>query len=356
MLRLSRCLDSSLRMGLTLGLVFLLAFALPVWAQETTATINGSVLDQQGIAVAGATITAPDLDREVNYTATTDGQGLYNIPKVLVGRYVVTAEKGGFKKARYQEFRLVLNQVAQVNLTLEPGATAQEVVVTGEAPLLQTGSTELSTIVDNRATENIPLANRNYGQLTLLTVGSVNTNPGSFTGAQTTFQTGRPYINGNREQTNAYLLDGVENINHDNDDVAYTPSVDAIQEFNLITQNAPADFGNYAGGIVSVSTKSGTNQFHGSAFEFLRNTAFNANEWQNNLLGKNASGSENVKRSDIHWNEFGATLGGPLVKDKLFFFVDYQGNQFHSGFNSQAAVLSQAERNGDFSAFCTGGF
>jgi hypothetical protein len=180
----------------------------------------------------------------------------------------------------------------------------------------------------------------------LLSPGSVNPNPMTLTGPGTTANSGRPYINGNREQANNFLLDGLDNNQVSDNLVGYTPSPDAIQEFNLITNNASAEFGNFQGGIVSVSIKSGTNEFHGSAFDFFRNDVLNANSWSNNLTG--------AGKPKERWNQFGGSIGGPIIKDKLFFFADYQGLRY----NIPAAttffnVLTNAQRQGDFSSVGT---
>jgi hypothetical protein len=157
---------------------------------------------------------------------------------------------------------------------------------------------------------------------------------------------GRPYINGNREQANNFILDGMDNNEWGSNYVAYTPSVDAIEEFNLITNNASAEFGNFQGGLISTSIKSGTNQYHGSAFEFFRNDKLNANSWSNNFQGLN--------RNPLRWNMFGATFGGPIKKNKLFFFVDYQGQRFdHPSDSGMYSVYTEAERHGDFSQLLT---
>ena len=223
---------------------------------------------------------------------------------------------------------------ARVDIAMTVGQASQTVEVSSAPPLLQTDQTFMSTTLDARANVTLPLATRNYNQLTLLSPGAVSLNPGAFTGAQASFQVGRPYINGNREQVNNYILDGMDNNQIDNNDVAFAPSVDAIQEVNLISQNAPASYGNYLGGIISVTLKSGTNQFHGDVFEFIRNDAFNANRWQNGLTkgqpyipGVNNPDGTGLKPI-LRWNEFGASVGGPIIKDKLFFFADYQGSRY----------------------------
>ncbi len=317
-----------------------------VFAQEVTATINGVVTDPSGAAVAGAKVTAKDLDKGTPWTANTNGDGLYTFPRLPIGRYEVRVELQGFQTAVNPEVVLQLNQVAKVDIPLQVGSISQTVQVESAAPVLQTESTSLSTVIDARTNTQLPLATRNYVQLTLLAPGAVHPNPSGFENGQSTGNGGRPYINGNREQTNNFLLDGVDNNQASDNLVGYTPSPDAIQEFNLIENNASAEFGNFMGGIISASIKSGGNAFHGNIFEFFRNDKLNANDWQNNLVG--------TPRKLLRWNEFGATLGGPIKKNKLFFFVDYQGERFDTPGNTQGfTVLTAAERRGDFSQLLT---
>ena len=256
-----------------------------------------------------------------------------------------------------------MDQTARIDITMAVGQASQTVEVSTAPPLLQTDQTFLGTVLDAQANVTLPLATRNYNQLTLLSPGAVSLNPGAFTGSQASFQVGRPYINGNREQTNNYILDGMDNNQIDNNDVAFAPSVDAIQEFNLISQNAPASYGNYLGGIISVTIKSGTNNFHGDVFEFIRNNALNANTWANGLTkgepyipGVNNPDGTGLKPI-LRWNEFGGSVGGPIIKDKLFFFVDYQGSRYDQPATSVPyTVFTTAERKGNFSSVCTAGF
>ena len=229
------------------------------------------------------------------------------------------------------------------------GNIVDTVEVNAAPPLLQTESTQLGTVIDSRTNTQLPLATRNYVQLTLLAPGSVHPNPQNFQNGQTTGSTARPYINGNREQSNNFLLDGVDNNQVSDNNVGYAPNSDAIQEFNLISQNASAEFGNFMGGIVSTSIKAGSNSFHGDIFEFFRNDVLNANQWQNNLLGRNAAGNPVAPRQIVRWNQFGATLGGPIKKDKLFFFVDYQGARLVTPSAAAFTVLTPLERTGNFS-------
>ncbi len=332
-------------------------------AQDISAKISGTVTDPSGAVVAGATVTARETTRGVDTVGKTNASGAYFLGPLGPGQYQLTIDAPGFAKVQRPPFELVLNQTARIDVSLAVGQESQTVQVSGAAPLLETDQSYLGTLLDAHANVTLPLATRNYNQLTLLSPGAVSTNPGSFSGAQASFQVGRPYINGNREQTNNYVLDGTDNNQIDNNDVAFSPSVDAIQEFNLISQNAPASYGNFLGGVISVTLKSGTNKFHGDAFEFIRNDALNANTWANGLSkgapyipGTNNSDGTGLKPL-LRWNEFGGTVGGPIIKDKLFFFVDYQGSRFDQPATSVPfTVLTAAERQGDFSAVCVGGF
>ncbi len=316
----------------------------PASAQNVNAAINGVVTDTSGAAVSGAKVTAKDLDRGTVFPTTTAGDGAYDLPRLPVGRYEVRVENPGFQSAVQSNVTLVLNQVAKLDFQLQVGNTTSTIEVTSAAPVLQTESTELGTVIGAHAIVAVPLETRNYNELALLTPGAVTTSPASFNYPQTTFNSGRPYINGNREQASYYLLDGMENIEFVDNNVAYSPSVDAIQEFNVISQNPSAEFGQFLGGVISVSTKSGTNSFHGDVFEFIRNDKLNANEWANNF--------QNIARPLLRWNEFGATFGGPIKKDKLFFFVDYQGSRYDTpASGTPLATFSSLEQSqpGNFS-------
>jgi Carboxypeptidase regulatory-like domain/TonB dependent receptor len=338
---------------LFLGVALLAAvFAVlaPARAQETTGSINGSVTDASGAALAGATVTATDVARGTAYPTQTNGDGAYYLTHLPISRYTVKVEAKGFETAVHTAFDLVLDQVARIDMQLTVGAISQTVEVSGVPPLLQTETTDISTHIDHVVTENIPLITGNYNELTLLTPGATSTNPGAFTSGQNTFQIGRPYINGNREQTNNYILDGIDNNQNDNNEVAYSPSTEAIQEFNLIAQNPPAEFGNFLGGIVNTTIKSGTNSYHGSVFEFLRNDAFDANQWSAGLT------TPVTPKAALRYNRFGGTFGGPIVKNRLFFFVDYEGQRMDSPSTQSVIVMSAAERAGNFGELCPAGF
>ena len=212
--------------------------------------------------------------------------------------------------------------------------------------MLKTENTQVDTIIDSATNVALPLATRNYVELTCWRqVCPSRSEP--FNTGDNVNSGARPFINGNREQSNNFLLDGMDNNEVSDNLLGYTPSPDAIEEFNLITNNAPAEFGNFMGGIVSATIKSGTNSFHGGVFEFFRNNVLNANEWGNMINPTQAA----IPRPDLRFNMFGGTLGGPIYKNKLFFFVDYQGQRFdHPPTASYITVYTPAEMQGDFSA------
>jgi len=357
--------------GLSLLAVFTLVIAQATWSQEVTANITGTITDPSGAPIVGATATATDIQRGTSFSARSNDAGVYNISRIPIGQYKVTVKQNGFETVVRPPINLDLNQTARLDFQLKVGQVTEVVEVTGAAPLLQSQSTEVSTVIDTQTQVSLPLGTRDYLSLSLLAPGATTPNPSEFNGAGSLLITsgGRPYINGNREQANALLLDGIDSGEASNNEVGYSPSPDAIEQFNVITQNASAEFGNYEGGIVSTSIKSGTNNFHGSAFEFYRDGNFNANSWSNGLTKGTCGGSLPacdpttseadgvVRKPGLVWNQFGAAIGGPIIKNKLFFFADYEGQRFDtppSGGN--VFVLTAAERNGDFGALCTSGF
>lgn len=336
-----------------LALVVVLFGANATFAQEVTATITGTVTDPSGAAVAGATVAAKSAARGETYSAVTNDAGIYRIPLLPVGDYDLRVEKTGFQTALYPTFTLVLNQVARVDVQLKVGQVSQTIEVTGAAPLMKTETTQVDTIIDSATNDALPLATRNYVELTLLAPGSIHPDPSSFNNGDNVNSGARPFINGNREQSNNFILDGMDNNEVSDNLLGYTPAPDAIEEFNLISNNAPAEFGNYMGGIVSATLKSGTNSFHGDVWEFFRNDVLNANQWENKINPTVGI----IPRAPLRWNMFGGTLGGPIYKNKLFFFVDYQGQRFdHPPAGSTISVFTPAEQAGDFSALCTSGF
>lgn len=336
--------------------VALLVAAHAAWGQEVTAAIVGTITDPSGAPIKDASVVATDTDRGTLWTAKTNDAGAYNLPRLPVGIYSVKVTATGFDTAIRPPFTLVLNQTARVDVQMKVGQVTTSVEVTGAAPILQTETTQVSTIIDSATNDMLPLATRNYVELTLLSPGSISPDPANFNNGDNTASGARPYINGNREQANNFILDGMDNNQVSDNLLGYTPAPDAIQEFNLITSNASAEFGNFQGGIVSSTIKSGTNSFHGDLWEYFRNDKLNSNQWENGFKGVDAQGKPFPKPT-LRWNMFGGTVGGPIVKNKLFFFFDYQGQRFdHPSSTQPLTVFTTRERAGDFGDICTTGF
>ncbi len=327
---------------ITIGGILCLSVA-SVYAQEVSAGITGRVIDPSKGAIVGAKVTAKDLDRGTDWPTTTNADGIYAFPRIPIGRYELKVEATGFKTHINPDVTLEVNQRARIDVSMEVGSITEAVSVTGEAPLLQADTTQVGSVVSADMVSNMPLISRNPVALTLLTAGVTTPDPSSFNSGLRTSGGGRPYVNGNREEANNFLLDGVDNNFTSDNLVSYQPNPDAIEEFKLITNNASAEFGNFQGGVVNVVIKSGTNQLHGDVFEYFRNDKLNADNWGRNWQG--------LATLPLRWNQFGGTVGGRIIKDKLFFFADFQGlRQASPPALSSATVMPMAWRNGDFSS------
>jgi len=292
------------RSYLILAITLLIAFAQTGMAQESSA-ITGKITDPSGAAVANATVTVNDVDRGTTWSTKTNTEGVYNLPRLPIGRYEVRVEAAGFQTALRPAFNLELNQTARIDLTLTIGQVSSTVEVTSAAPLLQTETTQVGSVMTSGSIAELPLETGNYNQLALLVPGAVTTSPASFNAPQATFNSGRPEINGNREQANYYVLDGVDNNEFVDNNVAYSPSVEAIAELNIVTNSPSAEYGQFMGGVISASLKSGTNQLHGSAFWTFRRDALNANDWSRNFSPDPTVNGSPVKQK---WDLFGGTM------------------------------------------------
>ncbi|MBI4891011.1 MAG: TonB-dependent receptor [Acidobacteria bacterium] len=317
----------------------LLALSLP--GQTITGTITGTVTDPSGAVVPNVKVSATNKATNVSTDATSNEAGVYNLLFLPIGEYSLSATASGFKKATMGPFRLEGSQTARVDVKLEVGDTTQVVEVQGVAPVLQTETTQTGETLSTGQLTSLPLKGRNFVSLTLLVPGSVSTNPD---GTNSRFGA-RPFVNGNREQTNNFMLDGVDVNDSIDNRVGYSPNVDALEEVKVLTGNAAADYGNAGGATVMMQLKSGTNQFRGNAFEFLQNDKLNANGFFRN---RNLS---TATRTGFKRNIFGGTLGGPIKKDKMFFFVDYEGTEQRAGGPTSASVAPAAWRVGDLSVF-----
>lgn len=334
--------------SLMLALVLLTPFS--VDAQNITATILGTVSDQSGAPIAGATVVARSSDTGLTRTATTGEDGSYRFEFLPVGNYgVEVTAASGFKKAVQGGIVLRISDITRVDVTLEVGAVSEEVTITSAPPEINTTSSELGRTVQSAEIENLPLVERNVYALLDLTPGVQSNNNGVATASATTsnlslgFPEQRTLINGGTDGGTGsvnYYLDGGTNMTNLRNTGNILPSPDAIQEFRVQTNGYNAEFGRFANGVINVLTKSGTNKFSGSLYEFVRNDAFNANEWGSLL-----------EKAPYRRNQFGGTIGGPIYRNKTFFFFSYAGlRQTTSTFLSGAIVPTALERTGNFSA------
>jgi hypothetical protein len=324
--------------------LFALVLVLGFQANANAQTGAASLTDQTGAAVPGATVSAINQATNVAYTAVSNSAGNYDITSVPVGRYVVKASLTGFKTVSTKPIELDAKQIARLDFKLEVGRLEDTIEVTAEAPVLQTESVTVGEVISGNTVESLPLNGRNSGQLALLLPGTVTVNPRGFT-AIGSVNLNRPFVNGNREQTNNYLVDGLD-VNETIDNrIAYTPIPDALAQISVETNNYAADVGNVAGAVISNVVKSGGNKLRGNAFEFYRNSDFDANTWENNRSG--------APRQERKQHIYGATLGGPILKNKLFFFADYQGSRQDAPGFSTASVAPEAWRRGDLSSIAT---
>ena len=316
-------------------------------AQTITGAVNGTVTDPTGAVLPGATVVVKNVATNVETTATTNNSGDYSIRFLQVGQYTVTIKHDGFKSFSSSPFSLEVNQTAKVDGKLEVGSETQTVTVENTLqPILDTDNSTLATTFTPSTIQNLPLNGRNFSSITMFIPGAVVTEPTSMSNTNAierdTNQGGQVSINGNRNQTNNYLLDGIEINETINNVIGYNPSPDAIENLTVITSNAGAEYGNVNGGDVVAVLKSGTNHFHGSAFGFLENYNLDANTWANKFAGN--------PRQPFTQTIFGGTIGGPILRNKLFFFADYQGNRYHKGGTQADSVIPAAFRTGDFSS------
>lgn len=332
------------------GCAVALSVSLPAaMAQTVTGSITGEVTDPSGAVISKAHVTAENIDTGVKTEATTNDAGAYTIRFLPIGHYKVVVEAQGFTSESVPPFALEINQTVKLNEKLAIGANTTVVVESGVAPILNTTDGTLGITVSTNEIASLPLNGRNFSSITLFQPGAVNTDPtGMTTGAnaleRNTTSNGIASINGNRNQGNNYTLDGVDLNEGQNNLIGYNPAPEAIEELKVISANAPATYGNVSGGSVVSVLKSGTNQFHGSAYGYLQNNNLDANSWANKHQ------TPIIPTNPYTQSMFGGTIGGPIVRNKLFFFADYEGVRFHTGGLGMASVIPAAFRNGDFSS------
>jgi hypothetical protein len=333
---------------LLFAVMALLCIAPAVQAQVDRATLSGTVKDTAGGVLAGATVTVSNVATNVASTTTTSSSGAYLVVNLRPGQYLIEAEAKGLQKS-VQSVILQIGQRARVDITLAVGSLTETVTVEGARELLNTGDATLGTVIGNESVAKLPLAIRNWDDLLALVPG-VQGDRYTEQGGGTSFgRTGGVNVHGARSLQNNFLLDGVDNNSISENVQELTsqvsrPSVDAIQEFKIVTSPYAAEYGRSPGASVSVSTKSGTNQIHGTAYDFFRNEKMDTIDF----LSERAAALTNttpVKPANKQ-NQFGGNLGGPIVKDKAFFFVDYEGTRITRGVTRLTVVPTADQRAG----------
>src|SRR5262249_35855764 len=323
-----------------------------VSAQVTTATIAGVVQDSSGAVIPGVLITVKNLDTGITRTATTDEGGRYTVPDLTLGNYEGEAQLLGFQTEVRSGITLTVGRSAVVNFALKVGQLSDKVTITEEAPLVESTTSAMSSLVDARTIRDLPLNGRSWDNLALIQPGVVTVGAGQGSTAFD-FGTGTRFnVNGSRAYANSFLLDGTDINDHANGTpggaAGQNLGVDGVQEFQINTLVSPAEFGRSTGGTVSAVTRSGTNDFHGAGFEFLRNSAMDSLGYFDE---KNHNGTGSV--APYRRNQFGGALGGPIKKDKTFFFGTYEGLRQGNGTTWGPEVPTALTKQGivPFSAF-----
>jgi hypothetical protein len=319
-------------------------------AQTVTGSIAGAVTDPSGAVVAGAQVTAHNLDTGVDTSAKTNSDGVYHIEFLPIGHYHVLVQASGFNRESLPSLSLEALQTATLNVTLHLGSASTTVNVSGSAPILNTESPTLDSTFTANTIANLPLNGLDFSALTLYVPGAVDTagTSGTTSFERSTYYTDTPNMNGNRAQANNYTLDGIDMNETYNNLISYSPAPAALEEVKVVTADSPTDYGNVNGAAVVSILKSGTNEFHGSAYGLLQDYRFNANSYGN------GQSTPPTPINPFSFDQFGGTIGGPILRRKLFFFGDYLGSRWHQGGLGKASVIPDAMRNGDFSVLLSG--
>ena len=312
--------------------------ALPAAAQQSRASFFGLVTDSSGASIPAAKVTITAVDTNQSTVVESSADGLFSAPLLTIGNYSIAVEKQGFKRAVRSGLNLQVDQRAEINFKLDVGGTTETIEVRGEAPLVDTGSATVGKVVENRRVVELPLNGRNALALTLLTP-SVKSNAGPTNSgfADRGIQLSSISINGGPNAMNAQSLDGGNNIQSYIGEVAISPAVDAVEEFKVQSGTMSAEFGFTGGGVINMVTKSGTNQLHGSVYEFLRNDKIDA---RNTFA---------ATKPPFRFNQYGVAVGGPVIKDRTFFFGNWEEYKFRRGTPQIGSMPTALQRTGDFS-------
>jgi hypothetical protein len=322
------------------GLASLILIALSLYGQAPTANLTGLIKDPTGAVVPGARLRLTDKSLGTERSTVSNGDGYYSFQLLPPGNYRLRIEKQGFNTLEQPAIQLNVQETVRMDLTLPLGTTTQQMTVSGVGAALQTETSSISDLVNNKQVADLPILGRNPYALAQLVPGAFV--PASYNNipvdviSQTYVS-----INGARANQNEYLLDGIANNNSGNAGPGVFPDVDAVQEYRVTTNNYSAEYGQAAGGVFNVATKSGSNGFHGDAYDYLRNDLLDANDFFSNRAG--------IAKAPFRFNQFGGTLGGPIRKNKTFFFGAYEGVREVQGVTFVDTVPTAAQRQGDFS-------
>ena len=318
--------------------------ASPALQGQATGTFSGTVADKSGASIPGASVTATSQTTGLAREAKTDEVGHYLIPLLPVGTYTVRVDYTGFQSSETKDLNLQVDQARELDFSLAPASVSSTITVAGNAVAVETANASLGQVITSQQVSQLPLNGRDFVQLATLTAGATaETNPNSFfTSAASSEVAARgPFslsVGGSRPNSTDWLLDGVDNNELTAGGIAILTSIDDIQEFKVLTYTYSAEYGTRAGPTVLLTTKSGSNDFHGSLYEFFRNTALDARSYFATTTGK------------FNLNQFGGSIGGPIKKNKLFFFVDGEQKYQREGITFTGLIPSLAMRSGDFSA------
>ena len=328
------------------GLLFAVAIALsvtPLLAQVDSGSITGTVTDPSGAVVGNAKVTLTNEGTGASLTAITGSDGLYNFSPVKIGTYTVSVSAPGFQTTTQRKIVVNVSSAVLTNIALKPGQVTETVEVTTEAPVLETQNASIGQVVNSKAVNDLPLNGRNFTFLAQLAAG-VNTPQADTRGNAAT---GAFAANGLRPAQNNYMLDGIDN-NSDTVDFlngtnfVVLPPVDAIQEFKVQTSGFSAEFGRSGAAVLNATIKSGTNSFHGAAWEFLRNDELDGRDWFE---------PASSPKGEYRQNQFGVSIGGPVIRNKIFFFGDYEGLRRRQGVPHHGTVPTALERSSGFTNF-----
>jgi outer membrane receptor protein involved in Fe transport len=336
-------ISSILRRTLAAIVVSTIMFSIPAVGQTFYGSIVGTVTDPSGAALPGADVTLTNVSTGVQSHAATGASGEYQFFNLTPSQYKVDITAAGFKRYTRTSVTVVVDQATRIDASMPVGATNQEVVVTAQSPILQSENASVGTTISGSAVDNLPLNGRNVLNLASLSPAIVpqGGTAGPLTG-QNVFAAGNYQIGGGNGNQGSTLIDGAPiNLNYANQ-TSLVPTQDSVQEFRVETNNLTAEYGMFTGGVINITTKSGTNAYHGTLYEYLRNTHLNANPY---------AFAPGAGKQPFHQNQFGGSIGGPIKKDKLFFFGNYEGYRNHQGQQYTETVPTAAELSGDFSNY-----